>query len=360
MTDRSPPPKALRGAIVGYGFISERGHMPAYRLPGPTKFDIVAVADICAARRAKARAALPDARVYASHEELLAAEGGRIDFVDVTTPPSEHGPIARAALSRGLHVLCEKPLATSGAEARSMAMLAREVRRVLFPSHNYKHAPVIKAVRQVLDAGLVGTVRQVTLQTFRNTHAKGVDEWRRDWRREARYSGGGIAMDHGSHTFYLAFDWLGTFPTAITAKMSTLGDFDTEDNFSCAITFPNGTATAHLTWTAGVRKVIYTIHGERGAIRVEDDDVEVAVMAEHGGLAQTTWEMKKEKVASAWMDASHVGWFRSLFDQFAVAVANDDFVGKETEASVHCVELISAAYASAHDRSIERPLGKQP
>ena len=42
------------------------------------------------------------------------------------------------------------------------------------------------------------------------------------------------------------------------------------------MTFPSGTATAHLTWTAGVRKVIYTIHGERGAIRVEDDDVEVA------------------------------------------------------------------------------------
>jgi predicted dehydrogenase len=360
MIDRRPPPKALRGAVVGYGFISERGHVPAYRLPGPTQFDVVAVADVCAARREKARVALPGARIYASHEELLAAEGGRIDFVDVTTPPSEHGRIARAALSQGLHVLCEKPLATTGTEARAMATHAREVRRVLFPSHNYKHAPVIKAVRQVLDAGLVGVVRQVTLQTFRNTHAKGVDEWRRDWRREARYSGGGIAMDHGSHTFYLAFDWLGTFPTAITAKMSTLNvngaAFDTEDNFSCAITFPNGTATAHLTWTAGVRKVIYTIHGDRGAIRVEDDDVEVAVMAEREGRAQTTWEMKKEKVASEWMDASHVGWFRSLFDQFADAVANDDFFSKETEASVHCVELISAAYASARDRSIERAL----
>jgi predicted dehydrogenase len=357
MTSSALPPKTLRGAVVGFGFISERGHVPAYALPGPTKFDIVAVADVCAARREKARAAIPGVRVYTTHEELLDAERGRIDFVDVSTPPCDHARIARDALSRGLHVLCEKPLATTGAEARAMATHAREMRRVLFPSHNYKHAPVIKAVRGILDSGLVGPVRLVTLQTFRNTHAKGVDEWRRDWRRQHRFSGGGIAMDHGSHTFYLAFDWLGGFPTSITAKMSNLSGFDTEDNFSCSMTFPKGTATAHLTWTAGVRKVIYTIHGDRGAVRVEDDDVEVAVMNGGGTEGQIMWEMKKERVASAWMDASHVGWFRSLFDQFAMAIARDDFFGHELETSVRCVELISTAYASASDRSIERELG---
>jgi predicted dehydrogenase len=356
MTDRPSLSTPLRGAVVGFGFISERGHIPAYALPGQAKFEIVAVADTCAARRARARVVLPDARIYESHEQLLHAEQGRIDFVDVTTPPSEHARIARDALARGLHVLCEKPLATNGVDARGMATYAREVRRVLFPSHNYKHAPVIRAVRNIIDAGTIGSVRLVTLQTFRNTHAKGVREWRRDWRREDRYSGGGIAMDHGSHTFYLAFDWLGTYPTAISATMSHLGDFDTEDNFSCSMTFPNGTATAHLSWTAGVRKVIYTIHGEHGAIRVEDDDIEVAIMSGDGIDAPATFEIKKESVSSNWMDASHVGWFRSLFDQFAVAVAEGDFFSKETEASVRCVELISAAYASARDRSTERAL----
>ena len=354
MTNRALSPQTLRGAIVGFGFISERGHLPAYALPGPTRFEIVAVADTCSARREKARAAIPGARVYESHEQLLEAERGRLDFVDVTTPPCDHARIARDALSRGLHVLCEKPLATSGSEARGMATHAREMRRVLFPCHNYKHAPVIKAVRQALDSGGIGPVHLVTLQTFRNTHAKGVDEWRRDWRRENRFSGGGIAMDHGSHTFYLAFDWFGEYPTAISAKMSAQGTFDTEDNFSCALTFPSGTATAHLSWTAGVRKVIYTIHGERGAIRVEDDDVEVALMS--GGAGPATWEMKKQKIASEWMDASHVGWFRSLFNQFAAAIAHEEFFGKETEDSVRCVELITTAYASARDRSTERAL----
>jgi predicted dehydrogenase len=238
-----------------------------------------------------------------------------------------------------------------------MVTLAREARRVLFPCHNYKHAPVIKAVRQILDAGLVGRVRLVTLQTFRNTHARGVDEWRPDWRRERRFSGGGIAMDHGSHTFYLAFDWLGGYPTAITAKMSTFGESDTEDNFACAMTFPSGTATAHLSWTAGVRKVIYTIHGERGALRVEDNDVEVAVMnADATDSGHGIWELKKQHIESEWMDASHVGWFRSVFDQFAQAIGTGDFVSSETECSVRCVELIMSAYASALEGSRERGL----
>ena len=350
----------LRGAIVGYGFISEFGHVPAYAMAGASKFDIAAVADTCSARRERAHAALPEARIYESHEAMFERERGRIDFVDVTTPPREHARVARDALARGLHVLCEKPLATTGEDARSMARQALEVGRVLFPCHNYKHAPVVKAVRQVLAAGMIGRVQLVTLQTFRNTHAKGVEEWRRNWRREKHFSGGGIAMDHGSHPFYLAFDWIGEFPTSITAKMSSLDDFDTEDNFSCAMTFPSAMATAHLSWTAGVRKVIYTIHGERGAVRVEDDDVEVAVMTNgdvaDGPAQPPCWQLKKKRIASEWMDASHVGWFRSMLGQFAEAIATNDFVSQETEASVRCVELITTAYASALDGSRERSL----
>lgn len=349
--------RPLRGAVVGYGFIAERGHVPAYAsLDGATPLRIEAVADACPARREKARAALPGARIYASHGELLEKEGPRLDFVDVCTPPCDHARIAHAALDRGLHVLCEKPLTTTVADARALLDHARRARRVVFPSHNYKHAPVIKTVRRILDSGAIGGVRLVTLSTFRNTHAKGVPEWRTDWRRERRYSGGGIAMDHGSHTFYLAFDWLGSFPTSISSKASTIGDFDTEDNLSCSITFPNGTATAHLSWTAGVRRVIYTIHGERGAIRVEDDDVETTV-AHTAPDGSTRWETQREKVVSDWMDASHTIWFRSLFGQFAAAIAAGDFVSQEAEAALRCVELIQTAYASAESGSRDLPLG---
>jgi predicted dehydrogenase len=344
-----------KGAIVGFGFISESGHLPAYRSRGD--FDIVAVADTCAARREAAARAIPGVRIYDDHASLLAAEASSLDFLDVTTPPYAHAQIARAGLARGLHVLCEKPLATSTAEARAMLDDARRAGRVIFPAHNYKHAPVIRAVRKVLDAGTIGDVHQVTLQTFRSTHARGVPEWNESWRRERRYSGGGIAMDHGSHTFYLAFEWMRALPTAITAKMDSRA-YDTEDTFSATVTFPTGIANVHLTWTAGVRRVLYTLHGDRGAIRVEDDAVEVSVMDSPERPAKTKWTTREEEIPSHWMDASHAAWFASMLGEFGTAIDRRDVTGMHAEEALRCVELIEAAYDSAADGSREVTLGR--
>ncbi len=353
----------MRGALIGFGFISEKGHLPAYleSMAQAGTWSIGAVADGCPARRALAARLIPGVKVYEDHRALLASEKKNLDFVDIATPPCDHAKIAHAALDAGLHVLCEKPLTTTYEDALALLAHARRERRVLFPGHNYKHAPVVKAVRRALDAGKIGKVSLVTLQTFRHTHAKGVAEWRPDWRREHRYSGGGIAMDHGSHTFYLAFDWLGAYPTSITAKMSTLGHEDTEDNFSTTVTFPTGIASCHLSWTSGMRRVLYTLHGEHGAIRVEDDEVEVVQKVESGtkDAPKTTWQRERETISSDWMDASHVGWFRSLQDQFAHAIATSDFAGKEAEDALRCVELITTAYRSAQEGSRELRLGGQ-
>jgi len=361
--------KPLRGALVGYGFIMERGHGAAYRQRlqggwngsgrGEPDVRIVAVADVSEARRRLATEHLPGVRVYPDYTTLLAAEAETLDFVDIATPPAEHAAISCAALARGLHVLCEKPLATTIADAREMLDRARAAERVLFPCHNYKHAPVIQNVRRIIDSGEIGRVHLVTLQTFRNTHARGVNEWRPHWRRERRHSGGGIAMDHGSHTFYLAFEWLRSYPTAISARMSTMGSFDTEDDLSCSLRFPTGVASAHLSWQAGVRKVIYTIHGDRGAIRVEDDNVEVARAGKSTvlGSPETTWRFERLDVPSDWMDSSHVTWFNSLFNDFRRAIDARQWVGKDAEEAFLCVELIQTAYASAREGSRELPLG---
>ncbi|HLD99838.1 MAG TPA: Gfo/Idh/MocA family oxidoreductase [Bdellovibrionota bacterium] len=356
--------KRLRGAVIGYGFISGKGHIPAYlqRASEQDDVEIVAIADICEARRARVQETLPNARIYSDYRALLDKESANLDFVDISTPPCDHATIAHAAFDKGLHVLCEKPLTTSLLEARAMLEHAARAKRVLFPCHNYKHAPVVKAIQEIISSGKIGKVRSITLSTYRNTHAKGVNEWKTHWRREKKFSGGGIAMDHGSHTFYLTFDWMNSYPTAVTAKMTNLEPtkYDTEDNFSAVLTFPNGLAHAHLTWTAGVRKVIYTVQGERGAITVDDDDMQIAVMQKTDGpdVAQgaITWNVEKRSIASHWMDASHVSWFNSLFDQFKTAIKSGDFIGKEAREAYLCIQLISTAYRSAQEGSRELPL----
>jgi predicted dehydrogenase len=250
-------------------------------------------------------------------------------------------------MQHGLHVLCEKPLATSVRDAESVLEKAQRTRRVFFPVHNYKHAPSMRAVREIIDSGRIGAVSLVTLDTFRTQHAKGVAEWLPDWRRIRSYAGGGIAMDHGAHTFYLVFDWLGSHPLSITAKMSSQGAYDTEDNFTATVTFPTGVAMARLTWNAAVRKVIYTIHGDNGAIRLEDDDVEISVRGE---------PVERRSIASHWGDASHKEWFGAILDRYGAAIDAGEWVGPDARDAVSCVRLIETAYASSRSGCVEMSL----
>jgi predicted dehydrogenase len=306
-----------------------------------------------------AQKAFPQARIYSDYKTLLTEESPNLDFVDIAVPPSEHGKVASMALELGLNVLCEKPLTTTVSEAEALVEKALHFKRVLFPCHNYKHAPVVKAISETIASGKIGKVNSVTLSTFRNTHAKGISDWEPHWRRHTKWSGGGIAMDHGSHSFYLAFEWLGAYPTAVTAKMNNLQQdrYDTEDNFSCVVTFPTGLAHMHLTWTAGVRKVIYTIQGTLGAITVDDDSLEVATIEKTSGedVAQgnVRWHVEKTQISSHWMDASHVSWFNSLFDEFKESIAKQQFVGTAAKEALLCVQLINAAYRSADNNCKE-------
>jgi predicted dehydrogenase len=264
-------------------------------------------------------------------------------------------------LQKGIHVLCEKPLAVSTAEAREMLSAAVSNQRVLFPCHNYKHAPVVKVIQDTIASGKLGKITAVTLQTFRNTHAKGVKEWLTDWRRERKYSGGGIAMDHGSHTFYLTFDWLKSFPTQVTAKALHLDtNFPTtEDNLTAVLTFANGTyAHSYLSWTAGVRKVIYTVQGTKGAIMVHDDDAEISIGFPNTGSYQGTNDYQVEKfvIESDWMDASHTKWFNSMFDKFLHCISTNDFANAEIKESYMCVQIIEKCYASSAANSMAQSL----
>ncbi len=339
---------SLKGALLGYGYISSQGHAPAYL--GRKDVEITAVADVCDGRRAIARQQFPKAHIYSDPYALLKSEAANLDFVDIATPPQAHAPLAEAALKVGLHVLCEKPLTTDVYSAEKLLLTAKAAQRVLFPCHNYKHAPVVKAVREILDSGRLGQVRSVTLNTFRTTHARGVSEWRPHWRRDPETAGGGIATDHGIHSLYLIFEWMRAYPTSIAAKMTTLDPgpdrFTTEDNVQCLLSFPTGLAQMNLSWTAGVRQVVYLIQCEKGALNIEDDHVKINQMIS-APPQPFAWQQTEYTIASDWMDASHQNWFNSLFDQFYRAIENREIVNSSLSDAIACVRTISCAYQSA-------------
>jgi predicted dehydrogenase len=154
-------------------------------------------------------------------------------------------------------------------------------------------------------------------------------------------------MDHGSHSFYLMFLFMGAYPTSVAARSFTVEKkWDTEDNVSAALSFPRGFANVFLTWTAGARKVIYTVQGTRGAITIADDDFELATAA---GVEKTT-------IVSAFNDASHTSWFTSLFEGFRDAIARKDYVSRELQEAYVCVQLIERIYESGAAECRELPV----
>src|SRR5574337_1485326 len=115
----------LRGAIIGLGNVAGEAHLPGWL--GRSDVELVAAADLRPARRSALAARLPGARWYGSAEELLERE--RPDFVDICTPPGTHAALIQAALRRGAHVLCEKPLVPSLEELDAVRRLASETGR---------------------------------------------------------------------------------------------------------------------------------------------------------------------------------------------------------------------------------------
>jgi predicted dehydrogenase len=342
----------MRGAIVGFGVIASTGHLPAYLAMGEHR--IVGVADPVEARRRAAERSIPGVRTFATHGELLDAGLG-LDFVDIATPPAAHLEIAQAAAAHGLHVLVEKPITTSLDEARRLLLAARDRRVTVFPCHNYKHAPVVKEMRAAIESGAIGAVRTATLTTFRTTNAKGTPDWITDWRRYRRYAGGGIVMDHGSHSCYLTFLFFGGAPprsvSAQTFQLDRSRDYDTEDNLVGVLCFDGGFAQMHLSWTAGVRKVIYAVQGARGAVVVDEDEAQLV----------SDGKLERRTIASKFGDASHTEWFTSMFEQFVTDVRAGRHVTTELRESYWCIATIEAIYRSAAQRgaaaAVESDLG---
>ncbi len=343
-------PKKLKGAICGYGFIASQGHAPFYLNEMSLQAGdvaIVAGCDVSPERREKFQKDFTHARAYESASDLLENEKD-LDFIDIATPPKFHAPIAHLALDHGIHVLCEKPLCFSAKEALGLVTHARQVRRVVYPCHNYKFAPVIQKMSSQVRQNELGKIQGVTLQTFRHTHAKGVPEWRPHWRREISLSGGGIAMDHGSHSFYLLFDWMRSYPSSLTATATRTilhgTEWDkTEDTVTCSLLFPDRrAATIYLSWASGMRKVIYALMGSCASLVVEDDRLSVIREKKDQGF-----DCVSEDFHSLWMDASHSHWFSPLWHNFARSIHHMDYVSQETFDAVVTMHLIESVYQSA-------------
>ena len=328
----------LRGALLGAGNIALHGHAPQWTRDEDLRreVEIVAVADLSPANREAARALFPAARICARAEDILESEA--LDFCDICTPPFTHRALVEQAASRGVHVLCEKPLAPTVEDTEQIARAVRAARVVFQPCHQYRHSPQWEAVSRLLPR--IGRVYFVEYEVQRTQAGEGNPNWSPAWRTDRDFAGGGILVDHGAHIFYQLRAILGE-PETVQATVRTLQhrSYRVEDTALVVLDFGGCLAQVSLTWAARRRGIRFRFVGERGEIVGDEQSLTL-----HG---ETSEDIRFADGMS--QDSNHSEWYAPLFRQFAERVRTRDHGLGPLDEALYVTRLIARAYESSRE-----------
>lgn len=323
----------LRGVLLGAGNIALRGHAPQWAGPLRDRVEIVAVADLSSKNREDAGRFFPQARLFESAEEALNTETP--DFVDICTPPFTHRDLIAKAASRGIHIVCEKPLAPSLDEAIRIAEGVRRARVVFQPCHQYNYSPPWQVVRHL--APQLGAIHFAEYTVRRMAANEGNANWAPEWRTRRDLAGGGILVDHGAHILYQLRSVMGE-PHSVSATIRTLlhHSYGVED--TALLTLDHGTALAelNLSWAAKRREIAFRFVGERGELVGDEEKIRL--------FAETTTEVPLGGMSA---NSSHSEWFEPMFSGFVDRVLRRDLDQAPLDESVYVARVIERAYASS-------------
>lgn len=252
--------RTTRIGIIGCGQMG-RWHLDSYKKNPDV--ELVAFADTNLASAEKF-AAETGGRAYSSHQHMLAAE--KLDGVSVCTVPVTHRAIATDAMRANVHVLCEKPLATTTEDAEAMLAVAESTGRALLTAFKFRFFDEVGKARDLIASGALGDIVHARLMFG------GYIAMEDAWYARPELSGGGVLLDNGPHAFDLARALFGdvTSVEATTARHQRLPVEDTAQ-LRCALA-RGGLITMDLSWSLPVPARTYLeIYGDQGAALLDFD-----------------------------------------------------------------------------------------
>ena len=268
MTDTAHPGALPRVGLIGCGGIAQVHAAVLSSLKDRVQF--VAACDPVAERR-QAMASQYGLAVYASPEEMLAAE--RLDTVHLCTPHDLHVPQALMALEHGLNVLSEKPVGISRGQLSALKQgIEKSCKRYGVCLQN-RYLPAIRRAQELLSQNAIGTVlgSRANVSWKRGGAYYGESPWRGTWLHE----GGSAMINQAIHTLDLQCLLCG-HPTQMTGtmhNMSLTGQTEAEDSCQIRMVFESG-AIGLFNASIGYgldAPVLIEINGDKGALRLEAD-----------------------------------------------------------------------------------------
>jgi predicted dehydrogenase len=180
-------------ALVGCGGMA---HWHAQQMINISEAKVVALVDIIESRAEQFREKyFPDAQVYDLFDKMLEKPPKQLDAVLLVTPHNMHHPHAKAALQRGLHVLCEKPMVTSLKDAYDLWRTVEQTRKLLGITFQAPYTREYTTIAGMRDAGEMGNVQIISGWVAQDWLPRTRDTWRQD----PAQSGGGQMYDSGAH-----------------------------------------------------------------------------------------------------------------------------------------------------------------
>lgn len=346
----SAPSGRVRLAVVGLG-------IGQHMLDAASRSPRAVISALCDPREELARQ-LADRyhvrSVYANYEEML--DSAELDAVCICTPNRLHAPMVHAAIARGLHVMCEKPLTLDTAEARSLLAAARAAGITHAVNFSNRRNPAVQFVQKQLEAGVCGSLREI--------HLSYLQDWMSDpdaeytWRNSREESGSGALGDLGSHLLDLSRVFAGEVGE-VFARLAiitperprgdgTMGTVDADDLAHLQLRYADGAyGLMRVSRVARGRcdSRCIELYGERASLVLEiDSGINRVLRAD----AMTGWSGDgfREVYSTPAADKNWGGNTQAWID----AIVEGRPMSPSFEDAVRCQEILDAAIRSDHER----------
>jgi predicted dehydrogenase len=260
--------EALGIAVVGYGYWGPNLVRNTIERP---ELELKTLCERDPKRAAAFSAKVPGVPVTPNLEDVLADP--EVDAVVVATPPRTHHAIVKAALEAGKHVLVEKPLATTSADALDLVERAEDRGLVLMPGHTFCYSPSVNKVRDLIREDVLGEVYFVTSSRM----------------NLGKYQPDGVIMDLAPHDLSILLYWLEQPIVEVAATARSIFQADIPETAFLTLTFEGGAqANVQISWLAPRKVREMTIVGSRRMVQYDDTLTDEPVRVYDRGMEFST------------------------------------------------------------------------
>ena len=312
--------KEIRLGLIGAGGIAQTW---SAAIQGMTAVELVVVADMNLSAAQK-MAADHDAKAVSTIEELETVE---FDALIVCTPPLFHPDHCKRFLNKGIHVLCEKPLAVDSESANDMIQTAKKNNVVFTMASKFRFVDDVIKAKQFVDEGLIGEVI-----LYENSFTGFVDMTNR-WSSDPRVSGGGVWIDNGTDSLDIMRYFLGSLAEIRVVEGKRIQNLPVEDTVHVFVRTYNGTlGSIDLSWSLTKQLPNFiSLYGSNGTL--------------HVGWQESKYRLKNEKEWKVFGNGyDKIRAFQNQLENFCGAIVSGQPLVITPEDGLASVCTVEAAY----------------